>query len=132
MISALFSLLFILTPHSSQPPGDARLNQEFDVRVGERVTIKKEGLKIALVKIEEDSRCPEGVQCIWAGNGKVLLRLSRGRERATTMTLNTGIDPGSAAYGAYDVKLVNLCPYPKKDVEIKKNEYIATLLVSRR
>lgn len=132
MISALFSFLFILTPHPAQPLGDARLNQEFDVRVGERVTIKKEGLKITLVKIEEDSRCPEGVQCIWAGNGKVLLKLSKGRSRPTSMRLNTGIDPDSAAYGAYDVKLTNLRPYPKKDVEIKKNEYIATLIVTRR
>jgi len=131
MFSVLLPFLFVITPNLPQPPVDVRLNQEFEVRVGETVTIKSEGLKINLIRVDEDSRCPEGVQCVWAGNGKVVLKLMKARKRAAIKNLNTNLDPKSAAYRGYDVKLVNLSPYPKKDVAIRKKEYVATLVVSR-
>lgn len=135
MASAIFSVLFIFTTAWPQPLGggkEAVLDQEFEIRIGERVSIKKEGLTVSFTRVAEDSRCPEGVQCIWAGNGKILLRVSKARRRAATMRLNTGMEPRQDDYRGYDVKLVSLNPYPKESVVIKRKEYVATLIVSRK
>jgi hypothetical protein len=136
MASAIFSLLFIFTaivwPQPVTGSKEAALDQEFEIRIGERVSIKKEGLTVSFTRVAEDSRCPKGVQCIWAGNGKILLQVSKARRRAATMSLNTGLDPRQEDYRGYEVKLVNLNPYPKEGVSIKRKEYVATLIVSRK
>lgn len=137
MASAILSFLFLFTATAAtaQPVSsvkDATLDHEFEIKIGQQVSIKNEGLKISFSYVAEDSRCPEGVQCIWAGNGKVVLRVSKARRRSATMRLNTNVDPKEAAYREYEVKLVSLNPYPKKDVPIKKKNYVATLVVSRK
>lgn len=135
MASAIFSLLFIFTTAWPQPVSvgkEAALDQEFEIKIGQRVSIKKEGLTVSFTRVAEDSRCPEGVQCIWAGNGKIVLRVSKARRRAATMRLNTGMEPKQEDYRGYDVKLVSLNPYPKEGVVIKRKHYVATLIVSRK
>ena len=137
MTSLILSFLFLLTTTvvAAQPLGsvkDAALDQEFEIKIGQQVSIKKEGLKITFSYVAEDSRCPEGVTCVWAGNGKVVLSVSQARRRSATMRLNTGTDPKEGAYREYVVKLVGLNPHPKKNVPIKKKDYVATLIVSRK
>jgi hypothetical protein len=135
MISTIFSLLLIFTTAPAQPATvtkEAALGQEFEVRLGRQVSIEHEGLTVAFSSLVEDSRCPQDVKCVWAGNGKVLLRLSKAGKRAALMRLNTGLDPKQDAYRGYDVKLVGLNPYPKKDARIKKRDYVATLIVTRK
>lgn len=135
MTSAILSFLFLfaVATTASQPiTKEAALDQEFEIKLGQQVSIKREGLKISFSNVTEDSRCPTGVDCIWAGNGKVVLKLSKVRKRTAWMTLNTGVDPKQDDYREYDIKLVNLNPYPKKDSKIKKRDYVATLVVSRK
>ena len=135
MTSAIFSFLFIFTTAWAQPTSagkQAALDQEFEIRVGQQVSIKREGLRVSFQSVAEDSRCPQGVTCVWAGNGRVLLRLSKAEKRAATMSLNTGLDPKQDTYRSYDVKLVSLNPYPKKDAPIKKRDYVATIVVTRK
>ena len=136
MISAFLSFLFLFTTAGAAQPvssvKDAALDQEFEIKVGQQVMIKHEGLKISFSYVAEDSRCPEGVTCVWAGNAKVVLRVSKARRRSATMRLNTNLDPKQDAYGGYDVKLVGLSPHPKKNVPIRKKNYVATLIVSRK
>jgi hypothetical protein len=136
MTSAIFSFMFIFTTAFVQPVSsvkkEAALDQEFEIKLGQQVSIEHEGLKVSFSYVAEDSRCPEGVQCVWAGNGKVVLKLSKQRKRSAVMRLNTNLEPNHAAYRDYDVKLVGLNPHPKKDEKIKKRDYVATLIVSRK
>ena len=131
MMTVILPFLFIAAS-ALTPPEDAALGQEFEVRVGQRVTIEGERLRVTFDHVAEDSRCPEGVNCIWAGNAKVVLKLGKGRRRVSTMTLNTGVDPRQADYRGYEVKLVKLDPYPKEGKQISGKDYVATLVVSRR
>jgi hypothetical protein len=135
MASAILSFLLLFTSSFPKPlghPTEAKLNKEFEIQVGKSVSIRNEGMKISFSNVAEDSRCPEGVACVWAGNGKVVLKLSKAGKRSATMSLNTGLDPKHDIYRGYDVKLVSLNPYPKKNVGIKKEEYVARLVVSRK
>ena len=136
MTAAILPFLFILTsalaPGAAAPAKDAALDQEFEVRVGQWVTIEGERLRVTFSRVAEDSRCPEGVTCVWAGNAKVVLKLSKGRRRASTLTLNTGVDPKQAAFHGYEVRLVKLDPYPKEKRRMRRRDYVATLVVSRK
>ena len=135
MTTVILSFLFILTGALTPPAApakDAALDQEFEIRVGEWVTIEGERLRVTFDHVAEDSRCPEGVNCIWAGNAKVKLKLRKGRRRSSMLTLNTGVDPKQAAYRGYEVKLVKLDPYPKEKRRIRRRDYVATLVVSKR
>jgi hypothetical protein len=135
MTSAILSFLFLFTSVAAQPVSrtkEAALNEEFEIKVGKQVSIRDERLKVSFSYVAEDSRCPEGVQCIQAGNGKIVLSLSKAGKRSGKITLNTMRDPKHDAYREYDVKLVKLNPYPKKDVHVRKKEYVATLVVSRK
>jgi biotin carboxyl carrier protein len=130
---AILSLLLVLTTVLAQASGDVKrvkLNQETEIQVGEMVSVG--GLKIRFVTVAEDSRCPEGVKCVWAGNGKIVLKVSKAGKHSANINLNTGIEPKHILYAGYDIKLVSLNPYPKEGEKIKKGDYVATLVVNRK
>ncbi len=111
---------------------DAGAGQTVNVRVGQRVSVAARGLKIEFVAVREDSRCPEGVQCIWAGNARLALRLSRaGSRRTTNVELNTTTEPREIVYANYKIKLTNLAPRPVQDRPPRPRDYVATLVVSK-
>jgi hypothetical protein len=60
----------------------------------------------------EDSRCPRDVNCIWAGNAKVKLLVSKGKKRSQEVELNTGIEPTTVSVFGYEVSIKELTPYP--------------------
>lgn len=130
----LFVFMTMDAPAGSSASDDrmASLNKEFEITLGENVWIQNELLKVNFQSVAEDSRCPEGVNCIWAGNGKIVLRVMKARRRPGTMMLNTMLEPKQSSYQGYEIKLVKLDPYPKKDVRISKNDYVATLIVTRK
>lgn len=130
----LFLFMTTFTPAASGLSDDhmAPLGQEFDIRLGDTIWIQDELLRIDFQRVAEDSRCPEGVACVWAGNAKVALRVMKARRRAAQMMLNTMLNPKQSVYRGYEVKLVKLEPHPKKGVRLRRREYTATLVVTRQ
>jgi len=112
----------------------AQLDREFKLRAGEQVALNRTRLRIKFDTVENDSRCPKDVTCVWAGNAAARFQLSVGR-RSKTVTLNTG---GNATfvreveYQGYKVKLVDLSPSPLSKQKIAASAYTATLLVSKK
>jgi hypothetical protein len=110
-----------------------RQGQEFKLKAGRQVTVKGAKLRIRFVAVENDSRCPADVTCVWAGNAAVQLQLGTG-SGSKTVTLNTSKSPsflGETEYRGYKVKLVELSPYPRSDRKIARRDYTATLLISK-
>ena len=119
--------------HSDGASQVARLEREFKLRAGQQVSVKGTRLRIRFVKVENDSRCPTGVACVWAGNAAVRLWVSTG-QGGNTLTLNTNKSPSladEAQYRGYKLKLVELSPYPRSGRKIVAGSYRATLLVSK-
>jgi hypothetical protein len=132
---AIFPLLFVMTATTvlAGPATDVKqvpLNQEFEIKVGEKVLV--EGLRLSFEAVTEDSRCPVDVTCVWAGNAKVLLKLSRLRRRPAQLKLNTGLEPRHLPYDGFDVKLIGISPSRKKAERIKRGDYVARLVVTRK
>jgi len=107
------------------------LNQSFEVKARNEVLVKNEGLRIEFQAVAEDSRCPVNVKCVWTGNAKVVLRLSKAGKHNATINLNTGLDPKHLSYQGYDIKLVEVTPQRKEGVTIKSGGYAVTLLVTK-
>ena len=82
------------------------------------------GLDVEPLRIEEDSRCPTGVQCIQAGTVRLLVRIEdRSGEREATLTLGK---PVALAAGGW-LSLAAVCPYPRHPERIAGAAYRFTL-----
>lgn len=78
------------------------------MRLGETVSVDGEGPTITYERLLEDSRCPLDVQCIWAGNGRILLTLAIAGSAPAGLELNTMLEPKTGRYLDYSVSLVEL------------------------
>ena len=117
--------------HSESLSQKALLGQEFSLRAGRKISLTDTKLKIRFVSVIEDSRCPQGVNCVWQGNAKARFELSGIKSRPFTVRLNTGMEPKEIEYSGYTVRLVGITPQPKSGERINPRDYEATLVVSR-
>jgi len=109
----------------------AQTSQQINLRVNNQKAIAGSKLTIKFVSILEESRCPEGVNCIHAGNAKIQIKVAKRGGAAKTFELNTNFDPNSISFEGYEIKLINLVPAPKENIRINRNGYTATLIVSK-
>ncbi len=129
----LIIILFLFTNfrcfYNPTGPVHTELGKEFDLKYGKKAVIGEENLHITFKDIVEDSRCPIGYECFWAGNGAVLLKIEKANEDILIDTVNTTLEPRTLYYKYYHITLKNLKPYPAADTVIKKGDYIITLFV---
>lgn len=86
---------------------------------------------IKFVSVMEDSRCPEGVNCVWAGNARVQVKVTGRRGEAKIMVMNTTMGPKGDQYDGWAIYLTSLSPAPKSGKSISKRSYIATFSITR-
>ena len=109
----------------------ASLGQAFDLKVGQEANISPEQLTLQFLSVSEDSRCPQGENCIWEGNGKVHLEFTPTGQTSHVLELNTAMSlPSEATYVGYKISLLDLRPYPSAGSTIQQSEYVATVRVS--
>ncbi|MEI7997743.1 MAG: hypothetical protein WCH01_22885 [Methylococcaceae bacterium] len=126
----IFSVLILLGCHLvSATPAEQKnpkIGESFEMKVGESVTIGDEHLSFQFDSVPEDSRCPRGRVCIWAGNAVVVLKFPDGKE-----PLNTCSELHEIIKGAYKIALLSLSPYPDGAYPIPQDSYVAQLVVNR-
>ena len=124
-------VLLLGSPGGAGAVESARVGREFKVKVGQVVTLERGGLRLKFREVSEDSRCPVGVVCMWAGNAEVMLEVgARGAKRTLKLNTNASLQKaGEGSYRRYKIKLVELNPRPSSERKIAAGEYTATLLV---
>src|SRR5690242_2857181 len=75
------------------------------VQIHQERSVPNAGFKIKFVEMVEDSRCPEGTNCIWAGNAKVKIEV-RGKGSARSFELNSTTEPTVIVFSGYEIKFV--------------------------
>ena len=131
-----FSLLGYIHHHDGYMPATemsitASLGQAFDIKVGQEASISSQQLTLKFLSVSEDSRCPQGTNCIWEGNGKVNIELTPTGQTSYVVELNTAMSLKSeATYLNYKISLLDLQPYPSAGRTIQQSEYIVTVRVS--
>ena len=112
---------FLLSNCSSQK--EITINQKLD---------SSSGKEIVLVKIINDSRCPENVQCIWAGevsfevaayeNNKMIeqvqLTLNPNSQEEVTSWFKSHLPETKTS-----LKSIAVLPYPRDGVSVKLEDY---------
>ncbi len=99
---------------------DLRLDQATDV----------DGLSLTWISIA-DSRCPEGVMCVWAGEVTVTLAVREGGDtREIALTLRP-LEGGSVKTAHHELRLDDVSPYPGQGTHVNRPAYRATVIVTR-
>ena len=88
-------------------------------------------LVLRMDSVLNDSRCPSNVQCVWEGNAAVRFLFTVDSIQ-TVFTLNTngGMQFNSdTVMSGYNIKLLDLSPYPEDPGEILQVEYYSEIMV---
>ncbi|HYP52426.1 MAG TPA: hypothetical protein VEQ42_02740 [Pyrinomonadaceae bacterium] len=132
LFSLGLALMVACAQQSGGGAGQASLGQEFRLKAGREAELKAARLKVRFASVSEDSRCPTGVDCIWAGNARVSLVVQRAGGKQTTVELNTNVEPKAVSADGYELALTNLDPYPQSGAKIDPKDYTATLVVRQK
>ena len=109
------------------------LGEEFVLRVEQTVTLGDgTDLRLTFEAVREDSRCPVGVTCVWAGDAVVAIAVDHTASGAKTLELHTNASFATdAPLDGNTVSLLELSPTPREGSTIEVDQYRATLVVRR-
>lgn len=105
--------------------------QKVSIRAAQQKAVAGTGLKIKFVSVLEDSRCPENVQCIWAGVGRISIEVRKNGKPPKTFELNTNQLDKPALYDGVEIGLVSLAPYPRTSTQIPASKYVASFNIRK-
>lgn len=122
----LLLICFAIGCHNPKGIEVYSLDEEFELKIGERAIINSDGFIVEFMDVPEDSRCPINVACVWAGNGEVQIQFAK-----RDLKLNTYLSPKDTTVSGVNIKLLSLEPYPEDPVQIDKKNYKVRLLISK-
>jgi hypothetical protein len=128
----LLIMMFIVVSCSSNAAGEvkAAVNQEFRLAAGKTAIISGEDLKLKLEEVSSDSRCPQGVTCIWAGEAKCRMNVTHNQNASPLILIVSGSGENQVVFDGYTF-VYNLEPYPQAGQEIDKNAYVLVMKITR-
>jgi len=135
----LFTALILITAfaglvaqaNAQDEPQQKDDTQIISMRVGKQKKASVSKINIKFVSLLEDSRCPEGVNCIHAGNARIKVVVSKAGGDPITFEMNTNFGEKGNVYKGYAIYLTDLKPVPKTKVRLSRNQYTAMFSISR-
>lgn len=121
------SVLFLLTGCCAAKKDENVINQKVDAKTNK---------EIVLVKVVNDSRCPEGTQCIWAGEVTIEVAAYENKELVEQVTFTLNKDTKEEVRNWFmkhlpnrkeNLKEIQVLPYPKDGTQIQPEDYRITL-----
>jgi len=101
--------------------------------IGQSAKAPNTDITVSFEEVVEDSRCPTGVRCIWAGEAVVKISIKTANGSPSSYTLHTDSQSArEAEHGGYRVQLLAVTPYPSGDTPIRSEDYRVTLSVERK
>jgi len=100
---------------------------------GESVT--RENVTLKFSEISEDSRCPTGTTCVWAGRAIAKIEVTANGKSETKTVIFGATRPGETAdmqlYTGNGMTITadSLNPYPEQSGAIPKNNYVLNISV---
>ncbi len=124
-MKGLIVFLLLVLAIGVLPATAAGRGETLRVQINKEKRFPKNKLTVRFVELVEDSRCPTDTNCIWAGNAKIKVRVSK-NGRSHELTLDTNGPQSAATAEGYSIKLVGLTPSPRSNIRINRNGYVAT------
>jgi hypothetical protein len=127
-------LILLIGCTASTPKIEARLGQEFSLHIGETAAITGENISLKFLELIGDSRCPKDVQCIWQGEARCMLEISKtdvpsSASQLEITTLGFSGQPATVMYEAYKIAF-RVEPYPEAGKSIAKTDYRLVMTVN--
>ena len=125
----LLSLLLFYTFSFSQSSTAEKVSI---AKVTQKKCLKKKGFTLVLKEVVSDSRCPDGLNCIWAGEATAIISAYKDAKLVEDNTMVFSIknqEENKLWFCKYlsenqkNLKSVQLLPYPNKDKPIDKKKY---------
>jgi len=104
---------------------------EFSLPVGKTAALNGSGTRITFRQVTTDSRCPVDVQCVWAGEAKIQLIISRSGSPDDVRILSLNPPDNETTSGDLRIRFIGLAPVPRSTEDQAKREYVAQLVVNR-
>ena len=102
-----------------------------ELKITTKKCIPKFGYHLRLKSVFDDSRCPKGVTCIWAGEVSVVVEVYKDKKflEEKTLTFNSKNKEENfnwfATYFPKKIQSLGVLPYPKEGQIVKpKKQYI--------
>lgn len=102
-----------------------------EIKITPKKCIPKKGYHLKLKSVLNDSRCPEGTACIWAGEVSAVVEVYNDKKFVEEKTLSFNSKNREennfwfSKYYSKKIKSISVLPYPKEGVVVKeKKKYI--------
>ena len=139
LATAILAVAMIgLTPLGARAEAEAiQTPADVQLHVGETTTLDGGALQVTLVQVEEDSRCPMKVLCVWTG--RAVVRLHATVDGVDKGEVTASLYPGPQSQGPsehdavvdrYLISLVDVQPYPVAGQPQPLDQRVATLHVA--
>ena len=125
----LFLFMIISSLVLAQSPKSEKVKY---VTIKQKVCPNQKGVQLVLKAISNDSRCPEGVTCIWAGEVTAVVSVYKNSKLIEDSTLvfsmkNEEVNKKWLASYLSEkqkrIKSIRVLPYPKEGSKINPKEY---------
>lgn len=133
----LIAALLLFACDSSVVNPLAQLGEPFWLKFGESKLLQSEQLEIGFDEVLEDSRCPEDVVCVIAGDAKIKLWLLKPAHDTTflSVTISGFVTAESERHVStdtldYRIMLKQLDPYPNTSRQRRLSDYEALLVIT--
>lgn len=137
LIAGLFSIVSAGTTSCNAPQNQAfEMDKAFTLHYGETAQwTADETIQIRFDSTLDDSRCPKGVQCVWAGRAVAGITFSQNGEMQNG-ALVLGDPAGTnysntATFGDFTVTLNQVNPHPVAEQKIQPNDYSVELEIKK-
>jgi len=108
-----------------------------EIKVTSKKCLPKKGYHLRLKSVFDDSRCPEGVNCIWAGEVSIVVEVYKDKKfvEEQKLTLNSKNREENlqwfSKYFSKKLQSVELLPYPRQGKIIKfKSHYLSAIFAN--
>ena len=113
----------------------AVLGEPFEIKIGKSVAISAQKLDVSFERVNEDSRCPKDVNCVWAGQISVIVGMKKaaktlGTAQLTVQSSNYVTPKSIGKIGSYYVKLLEVAP--ERESRSSGTAQSVTLLVQKK
>jgi len=108
------------------------LDQEFTLNIGQTALIQAENMTIKFVEVTSDSRCPQGVTCIWEGEVNCSVEIIKDNHPFEMILTQSGLSDQlvTQVFGGY-VIIYHVEPYPKNSNQIPSDEYRLIMTITK-
>lgn len=121
------SLLIAVALAACGRGGAAALDEPIQLAPGEWANFKTEDLEVRFAGIAEDSRCPNDVACVWAGQVVVQFTLRRNsRNKDVLVKESQGL-----AVDGYRISILQVLPARASSGPLPPADYRVTLKITR-